>query len=252
MALFTEKGKDATGPAADLDMTMRVKRPGYCPATQTGVEAQGSPKGFGDNTYNPETVFGLSYYYYAPTCDIEGRVSIGDQKHNVKGEAWFEHQWGNYGTADFMGHAYVWLWFGLDDGTKFSCRYWTLPVTFEPVTRFNRSVYHTPEGQVQHFQGSDAVKISVLRHWASPASGLRYPISLLLETPAGIFALEPDFDEQEAYIPHADTYLWEGACRVRGGSLGGPVIGKAYLELPPGAKENLQAKVLNKPYAMKR
>ena len=72
------------------------------------------------------------------------------------------------------------------------------------------------------------------------------------ETPAGIFALEPDFDEQETYIPHADTYLWEGACRVRGGSLGGPVIGKAYLELPPGAKENLQAKVLNKPYAMKR
>ena len=88
--------------------------PGYLPATPTGVEEEGySP----DGLYNPETMYGLSYYYYAPSMALTGTITVGDETHQVAGSAWLEHQWGNYSTAD--PEAYRWRWGSVrfDDGT---------------------------------------------------------------------------------------------------------------------------------------
>ena len=59
----------------------------------------------------------------------------------------------------------------------------------------------------------------------------------MITTPFGTWYHTPVFDAQEmpvGYPPNGtdNTVLWEGACWLHSGSLSGPVIGKAYLELP--------------------
>ena len=58
---------------------------------------------------------GGSYYYSRTAMDAAGTVTLGDRTLAVTGDAWFDHQWGDFISVGAGG----WDWFAvnLDDGT---------------------------------------------------------------------------------------------------------------------------------------
>jgi hypothetical protein len=75
-----------------LDVEMVLAPPGYVSRTPTGIEDEGfNYRG----SYNPQTMAGLSYYYIAPKMPFKGKARFNGTEVNLRGNVWFEHQWGN-------------------------------------------------------------------------------------------------------------------------------------------------------------
>src|SRR5688572_25041721 len=58
---------------------------------------------------------GSSYYYSRTTMSAQGSVQLGDERFQVTGSAWFDHQWGDFITVG--GGGWDWFAINLDDGT---------------------------------------------------------------------------------------------------------------------------------------
>ena len=213
-------------PDLRIDVELVLEAPGYLPTTPTGIEAEGYSR---DGLYNPETMYGLSYYYYAPTMALTGTIAIGDDSHRVAGSAWLEHQWGNFSTAD--PEAYRWRWGSVrfDDGSGINWRQWERGPDNAPVYELNHYAIHTPEGQVTYGYGQ-ALRYEVLGTWVSPRTGYQYGLFALLYTPLGTFSVSPIVADQEIVIPGLAAPLWEGALEVRRDGSDGPLVGRMYME----------------------
>jgi predicted secreted hydrolase len=218
----------AAGDQAALafDVEMVLGAPGYLPTTPTGIEEEGYSR---EGRYNPETMYGLSYYYYAPNMALTGTVGVGDRTMRVEGTAWLEHQWGNYSTAD--PEAYRWRWGSLrfTDGGGINWRQWERGPDNAPVPELNHYAIHTPGGAVTYGYGRD-LTYEILDVWVSPRTGHRYGLYSLLRTPVGTFYVSPIVADQEIVIPGLTLPLWEGALEVRRESSDGPVVGRMYME----------------------
>ena len=219
---------DAMGEQAAfaLDVEMVLEAPGYLPTTPTGVEEEGYSA---DGLYNPETMYGLSYYYYAPAMALTGTVTIGEETHRLVGSAWLEHQWGNYSTTD--PEAYRWRWGSVrfDDGSGINWRQWVRGPDNAPVYRLNHFAIHTPDGKVSYGYGRD-LTYEVLETWISPRTGHQFGLYALLHTPLGTFYVSPIVPDQEIAVPSLTAPLWEGALDVRRDGSDGPLVGRMYME----------------------
>lgn len=212
--------------ALAVDVEMVLQAPGYLPTTPSGVEEEGYSR---DGLYNPETMYGLSHYYYAPVMALTGTISVGDETHNVEGTAWLEHQWGNYSSAD--PEAYKWRWGSVrfDEGGGINWRQWERSPDNEPVYHLNHYAIHTADGKVSYGYGRD-LTYEVLDLWVSPRTGHHYGLYALLRTPIGDFYVSPIVPDQEIEIAGLTAPLWEGALDVRRDSSDGPLVGRMYME----------------------
>jgi predicted secreted hydrolase len=213
-------------PELAIDVALTLEAPGYLPTTPTGIEEEGFSR---DGLYNPETMYGLSYYYYAPAMALTGSVSVGAATRRVAGSAWLEHQWGNYSTAD--PEAYRWRWGSVrfDDGGGINWRQWERGPDNAPVHHLNHYAIHTPAGSVTYGYGRD-LTYEILDGWVSPHTGRSYGLYGLLRTPIGVFYVSPIVADQEIVIPGLTVPLWEGALAVRRDSSEGPLVGRMYME----------------------
>lgn len=220
-------------PKLHIDVNLVLEAPGYLPTTPTGVEEEGFSR---DGLYNPETMYGLSYYYYAPSMALTGTIATGDERRTVRGTAWLEHQWGNFSTAD--PEAYRWRWGSLrfTDGGGINWRQWERGPDNEPVYHLNHYARHTPDGKVSYGYGRD-LTYEVLNTWVSPRTGRQYGLFAMLRTPWGDFYSSPIVPDQEILIPGLAAPLWEGALEVREGSSDGPLVGRMYMEEQFGINE---------------
>jgi predicted secreted hydrolase len=212
--------------ALAVDVEMVLESPGYLPTTPTGIEEEGYSR---DGLYNPETMYGLSYYYYAPSMALSGTITVGEETHQVTGSAWLEHQWGNYSTADPESYRWRWGSVRFDEGGGINWRQWQRGPDNAPVYHLNHFAIHTPEGHVTYGYGRD-LTYEVLDTWVSPHTAHQYGLYALLRTPIGIFHVSPIVAEQEIVIPGLTAPLWEGALEVRRDSSDGPLVGRMYME----------------------
>jgi predicted secreted hydrolase len=85
------------------------------------------------------------------------------------------------------------------------------------------------DGSTRALAREDAT-LTVLDHWTSPASGVRYPSRWRLAIAAADLSLDiaPRLAAQELIV---GTRYWEGAVRVQGTAGGRPVSGRGYAEL---------------------
>ena len=68
------------------------------------------------------------------------------------------------------------------------------------------------------------------RRWRSPATGARYPVEWVLDTPAGRFTLKVLLDAQEMdSSASTGTVYWEGLSELRDSQ--GRRVGLGYLEM---------------------
>lgn len=165
-----------------------------------------------------------SYYYSLPQLAVAGRVRLGKRAMQVRGRAWFDHEW----SSELMdAEAVGWDWIGinLDDGAvlmAFRMR------DRHATQRWAGGTWEGADGTRRTFGPSDMTWIP-LSHWQSPRTGTRYPVGFRVTAGTLTIDIEPMMADQENDTRRsAGTVYWEGAVRA---IAGGQRIGTGYLEL---------------------
>jgi predicted secreted hydrolase len=173
-------------------------------------------------------IAGGSYYYSRTSMDATGTVALGDRRLAVEGDAWFDHQWGDFISVGAGG----WDWFAVNlaDGTD---------MTLSLVRAADGSyplVYGTlvaADGTTRHLD-RDAFTVEVTRTWRSAETGATYPAGWHLTVPGERLdiVLQPTVAQQELDTrPTTGVVYWEGSQTVRATRDGMPIAGEGYVEL---------------------
>ncbi len=171
---------------------------------------------------------GSSYYYSRPRLAASGQLTLDGRTLTVTGEAWFDHQWGDFIAVGGGG----WDWFAVElgDGTDL-----TLSL-IRDLSGSDALAYGTlvrPEGTTVHLDPS-AFSVAVTSHWTSPASGATYPAGWRIRLPSEglVIDLRPTVADQELDTrATTGVVYWEGSQIVTATRDGRPVPGQAYVEL---------------------
>ena len=171
---------------------------------------------------------GSSYYYSRMRMAARGQISVGGAMVAVTGEAWFDHQWGDFIAVGGGG----WDWFAVNlaDGTDL-----TLSLVRDADGSYPL-VYGTlvaPDGSTRNLPSS-AFTVAVTRRWTSPATGADYPAGWTVTIPGEglVIDLTPTVAAQELDTrASTGVVYWEGSQVVAARRDGRPLGGKAYVEL---------------------
>ena len=177
-------------------------------------------RGYSRKGPRPESA---SYYYSLPHLRVGGRVRIDAQTRDVRGSAWFDHEWSSeYLASEALG----WDWTGinLDDGSAlmaFRMRgrdgttFWAAATLRNPRERRTFAPHE--------------VEWTPRRIWRSPRTGATYPVAVAVRVGDLRVELVPMMDDQEndARITTGAVY-WEGAVTAL---IGGQPAGRGYMEL---------------------
>lgn len=176
------------------------------------------------------SLFDAMAYASYPTLQLKGLV---DGK-RVKGQAWLDHQWGNYGgwfinqpkEAKLRG----WDWFGinLSDGSEILSMIHRDMKSHRPVDSFG----------VARLKGKlicDLSKIVIkpIKYWRSSRTHIQYPVQwqLRIKEIEADLMIEALVDDQEISIFGLARAIWEGVAKVKGSVRGHAVSGHARVEL---------------------
>jgi predicted secreted hydrolase len=173
-------------------------------------------------------VAGGSYYYSRTDMAASGSVVVGEKTLRVEGDAWFDHQWGDFISVG--GGGWDWFAINLEDGTDI-----TLSLVRDADGTYPL-VYGTlvaPDGTTRHLARDD-FDVAVDRSWTSPATGATYPAGWTVRLPAeGLeIRLVPTVAQQELDTrPTTGVVYWEGSQVVTATRDGDALAGQAYVEL---------------------
>jgi len=167
-----------------------------------------------------------SYYFSQTRLDSSGSVQIEDEKYEVQGLSWMDHE---FSTSALSAGQIGWDWFSiqLEDGSDlmvFQIR--RADGSLDPSSS---GTWVGPNGETRALGQAD-FEIQVEANWRSPHSGIRYPAQWRLLVPSLDLSLDiqPYMPDQEMEVSY--TY-WEGAVQVRA-RFGDQVLnGNGYIEM---------------------
>ena len=185
-----------------------------------------SPVLHGDQGYSQKSESGsASAYYSYPQLAASGELWIDDERFQVDGNAWYDHEWtSGVLAADQVG----WDWFSLrlSDGSAlmlFNIRH------ADGSVASRRGTLIEADGSVRALAEGD-LEVRPNGHWTSPHSGVRWPLRWTLSSKSLDLELDiaPVRDDQE--FDGAVRY-WEGAIDASGLRNGRSITAEGYLEL---------------------
>ena len=203
----------AAMPGYAIDLALRSEKP---PALHDGD----GYIAYGDGT--------ASYYYSRTRLAVEGTLTVDGAEEAVTGEAWMDHQWGDFETYAEGG----WDWFSiqLDDGTELML--YLIHDRTGRILLVDGSAI-AADGALTVLDAGDFALETTTR-WTSPRSGAAYPAAWTVRYPAAdlTLSLTPSQADQELDTSATTgvTY-WEGEVEVTGDRAGTPVAGLGYVEL---------------------
>ena len=171
---------------------------------------------------------GYSYYYSRPLMSLSGVIQDHGAQIQVTGQAWFDHQWGNF--ISLAGFGWDWFSIQLDDHSELmlyrlrgrvSERNW-LSGTFVPAA-----------GAPVTLREED-FEIRETARWTSAATGITYPAawSIAVSRLGLRLDLRPTVPDQELDARASTGVIyWEGSVSVDGQRGGARVSGQGYVEL---------------------
>lgn len=167
-----------------------------------------------------------SYYYSLTRMPSRGTVRIGDRTFHVQGDSWMDREWSTSALAEDQAG---WDWFALQLSDDREIMYYRLRNTGGGTDPHSGGTLVFPDGHSRRLSQRE-VRLTVLDHWQSPDSGIRYPAKWRLRVPGrGVdVTIAPLVKGQELNV--AVTY-WEGSVTVRGRAGGAAVSGYGYLEM---------------------
>jgi predicted secreted hydrolase len=171
---------------------------------------------------------GGSYYYSRTRMSAGGTVTVDGRSLTVDGEAWFDHQWGDFIAVGGGG----WDWFAVNlaDGSDL-----TLSLVRDRTGGLSLvyGTYVDAAGAATYLP-ADAFTVAVTGHWTSPRTGAVYPAGWHIEIPSRGLAIDlaPTVAAQELDTrATTGVVYWEGSQTVHATRNGTPVAGEAYVEL---------------------
>ena len=200
-----------------IDLLVRLQKPPVIHGL-AGVSEKGNEPGQ------------ASHYYSLTRLATKGTVRINGQHTEVTGTSWMDHE---FGSSDLAQGVIGWDWFGLQLQTGYEIMaYWLRRQdgTFDPVSS---GTLVAPDGETRHLS-QDELKLEILEHWESQASGARYPSRWTLTiVPMDLrLTISPHVSDQELRTTKSTqiTY-WEGAVEVEGRTPRESLTGMGYVEL---------------------
>ena len=179
-------------------------------------------------------VAGSTYYYSRTRMAISGTLEDNGVRKNVTGEAWFDHQWGNFITVSLGG----WDWFSahLDDGSDFTI--YLIRGEGQKVIGA-RGTFVEPDGTASALPPGE-ISVTVLDTWTSPRTGVTYPSGWRVSLAGRGLDLTwtPVIPDQELDTRRSTANIyWEGEILIEGTRNGVPLGGEGYVELEGYDKE---------------
>ncbi len=169
-----------------------------------------------------------SYYYSRTRMAVTGTLAVNGKGERITGEAWMDHQWGDFTTYQDGG----WDWYSLqlEDGTDVML-YVIRTLDGSPLI-VDGSVVDA-KGTLTVLDREDFRAVST-GTWTSPATGITYPSGWTVDVPVvGLsLTLEPSMEDQELDTRQTTQVVyWEGEVVVQGTRNGHPIRGFGYVEL---------------------
>ena len=173
---------------------------------------------------------GGSYYYSRTRIAVSGELRQGDrQPERVTGQAWMDHQWGNFVVSSGGG----WDWYSLQLDDQSELMLYVLRSEGATTSVYGSRVH--ADGRVVDLSAT-SVRAEALGQWTSPHTAAVYPSGWRLTFPESGEQLEvrPRLVDQELFFPGASGNgagvglmpYWEGAVTVSGDR-----TGVGYVEL---------------------
>lgn len=163
---------------------------------------------------------GISYYYSRPRMKAQGEVSIAGKQVPVRGEVWFDHQWGEF---DVLTLGWNWFALHLADGSDVM-----LYALFDMEGRnvLTAGTVSDGNGAAVPLKAGETV-LTPAGTWTSPRTRISYVVEWDLKLPSGVYHLKPHLADAEfdAAQTTANVY-WEGPVKVTGGA-----GGEGFMEL---------------------
>ncbi len=175
----------------------------------------------GDNGLIPVNDVTTSYYYSRTRMKISGTLEVNNITENVKGIAWFDHQWGNFSTVNI-----AWDWFSLqlDNGADLML-YQIRDKTGKPI-HYMGSI--TEQGKTELLENKD-FSIIPGKKWQSKKTGIDYPMNWNIKIAKKNINLDlksiVNNSEFDARLTTYNVY-WEGPIHIEGSH-----TGKGFMEL---------------------
>jgi predicted secreted hydrolase len=169
---------------------------------------------------------GRSFYYSRPLITATGSLVIGDELIPVRGQLWFDRQWGE----DLRDPWLAWDWFSLrlDDGTRIMLYVFR---DTEPTVAFGTFI--PPIGDPAPV-AREEFAITPTRYWTSPRTARSYPVSWEIRLPVQALVMSvtawADDQELDTRATTLNVY-WEGLCTLTGTQGTRDMTGWAYIEL---------------------
>ena len=201
----------AAAPEYGIDLRLHAGKP---------VVAQG------EGGLSRKSEHAASYYYSASRLPTRGRVRAGEREYEVRGESWWDREWGSGTLAPEQAG---WDWFALQLEGGRELMVYRLRRKDGSPDPYSAGRWIGAGGGTLPLGASDFA-IEVLDEWRSPHTGTAYPARWRLRVPSLDADLEiaPRLPDQELVL---SVRYWEGAVAVAGTLSGEPVTGLGYVEL---------------------
>jgi len=141
------------------------------------------------------------HYYTLPRLESEGSLTLKGKSEPIRGELWYDHQWGKVWGNGKVG----WAWWGikLDDGEAINLYVLRDLKTGQPV----RTVASSSRGRhLTHFTCTPT------EFWESPKTRVRYPVAWKIQGEGLNLEITPVFKERELDVLGDYRFIWEGPC----------------------------------------
>jgi predicted secreted hydrolase len=169
-----------------------------------------------------------SYYYSWTRMAVTGALDLGQGRQQVSGEAWMDHQWGDFATYQEGG----WDWFSVQLEDKTDVMLYLIRDAEGQPLRVDGSIVG-PDGELSVLREGDFV-ISADGEWTSPETGTTYPSGWTITVPDQelTMTVSPALPDQELDTRATTGVIyWEGEADVQATHRGKSVAGHGYVEL---------------------
>lgn len=169
-----------------------------------------------------------SYYYSRTSLDASGTLAVDGIDHTVTGQAWMDHQWGNFLLVGGGG----WDWFAIQLNTGQQIMLWHSRNAQNKVI-FGSGTWVDETGETKKLLFQD-FNITATGTWTSPHTGATYPSGWTVDIPSQKVQLSivPVMKDQELNTRQTTGVVyWEGDVRITGTEEGQSIAGQGYVEL---------------------
>ncbi len=176
-----------------------------------------------------------SHYYSMTRLATKGTLMIDGRERTVTGLSWMDHE---FGSAELGEDLVGWDWFSVQLKDRGELMLYLLRRSDGSLAPASSGTFVFADGRTRHLSHVE-LRVEVLDHWVSQASGARYPSHWRISVAPLDLTLElrPLLADQEL-ITNKSTRVtyWEGAVTVAGTRDGADVTGQGYVELTGYAK----------------